>query len=253
PPYVGFHGFKEDKDYFRNMYEVCQGRFDIYLPFIERGIKLLKEGGLLGFICPTNFLKRQHGKALREFLKNNCKILQIVDFQDQRIFEEALNYTGIFIFEKSKPTSRHYLECEDLTVLVGPNGSGKSSFLRAIELFYALQTKVTEEDFYDKNTDHPIVISIVFSDLTQEELDLYEPYLDGNSLTVEKNIVSPGGKGYEKYFGLKMLNPDFQEVRSAVAARDKRTAYDKLRQEYTDLPHWRKTPHLPRESLSLLA
>jgi len=102
PPYVGFHGFKEDKDYFRNVYEACQGRFDLYLPFIERGIKLLKEDGLLGFICPTNFTKRQHGETLRKFLKRNCKILQIVDFQDQQVFEQALNYTGIFIFERSK-------------------------------------------------------------------------------------------------------------------------------------------------------
>lgn len=109
PPYVGFHGFKEDKDYLRDVYGTCQGRFDIYLPFIERGIELLKDEGLLGFICPTNFTKRQHGQALRRFVKTNCKILQIIDFQDQQVFEEALNYTGIFILQKSKPINKHYL------------------------------------------------------------------------------------------------------------------------------------------------
>jgi len=107
PPYVGFHGFMDQKDYLRDMYESAQGRFDVYLPFVEKGVGLLKEGGLLGFICPTNFMKRQHGQGLRRFLKGNCKILQIVDFQDQQVFEQALNYTGIFILEKSKPTSKH--------------------------------------------------------------------------------------------------------------------------------------------------
>jgi len=107
PPYVGFHGFMDQKDYLKDVYESAQGRFDVYLPFIERCVRLLKEGGLLSFICPTNFMKRQHGQALRKFLKNTCKILQIVDFQDQQIFEQALNYTGIFILEKSKPTSKH--------------------------------------------------------------------------------------------------------------------------------------------------
>ncbi len=107
PPYVGFHGFMDQKDYLKDVYESAQGRFDVYLPFIERGVRLLKEGGLLGFICPTNFMKRQHGQTLRKFLKSNCKILQIIDFQDQQIFEQALNYTGIFILEKSKPTSKH--------------------------------------------------------------------------------------------------------------------------------------------------
>jgi len=128
------------------------------------------------------------------------------------------------------------LECEDLTVLVGPNGSGKSTFLRAIELFYALQTRVTEEDFYNKNTDQPIVISIMFDNLTQQELDLYKSYVDGNTLTVEKHIVFPGGKGNEKYYGSKMQNPDFREVRDAGSATAKRDAYNLLREEYTDLP-----------------
>ena len=109
PPYVGFHGFKEDKDYLRNAYGTCQGRFDIYLPFIERGVELLKDGGFLGFICPTNFIKRQHGQSLRRFIKNNCKIIRIIDFQDQQIFEEALNYTGIFILQKAQTINKHYL------------------------------------------------------------------------------------------------------------------------------------------------
>lgn len=129
------------------------------------------------------------------------------------------------------------LECEDLTVLVGPNGSGKSTFLRAIELFYALQTRVTEEDFYNKNTDQPIVISIMFDNLTQQELDLYKPYVEGNSLTVEKEIASPGGRGYERYFGLKMQNLDFQEVRAPGTTTVKRQAYSQLQQQYPELPN----------------
>lgn len=128
------------------------------------------------------------------------------------------------------------LECEDLTVLVGPNGCGKSSFLRAIELFYALQTKVAEEDFYNKDTTQPIVISITFDNLKQEELDLYKHYLEANTLIVEKSIDFPGGKGHERYYGLKMQNPDFQTVRETGQARPKVQAYNLLRQQYTELP-----------------
>ena len=110
PPYVGFHGFAEEKPYLKSVFQSAQGRFDLYLPFIERGIQILKQGGLLGFICPTNFMKRQHGQSLREFLQQNCKILKIVDFEHYPVFEEALNYTGIFIFEKSSPPANHYIE-----------------------------------------------------------------------------------------------------------------------------------------------
>lgn len=55
-------------------------------------------------------MKRQYGKALRQFLLSNCKILRIVDFQDFQVFEEALNYTGIFILEKSKATTQDELQ-----------------------------------------------------------------------------------------------------------------------------------------------
>jgi type I restriction-modification system DNA methylase subunit len=113
PPYIGFQGFvdpEQGKAYLRDHYDSAIGRFDIYLPFLERGIKLLKEGGLLGFICPTNFMKRQHGKALRDFLLANCKLLRIVDFQDFQVFEEALNYTGIFILQKFRASAEHELQ-----------------------------------------------------------------------------------------------------------------------------------------------
>jgi putative ATP-dependent endonuclease of OLD family len=129
------------------------------------------------------------------------------------------------------------LECESLTVLVGPNGSGKSSFLRAIDLFYTLAAKISEEDFYARNTSQPIIITVTFIDLTDEEKSFYMHYLENDSLTVEKEIRFPGGRGNEKYFGSRMRNPDFQGIRSAGSASGKRDAYSELRQreQYSEL------------------
>ena len=67
PPYMGFQGFA-DKSYLKNHYISAVGRFDIYLPFIERGLTMLREGGCLEYICPTNFTKRGYGQKLREYL-----------------------------------------------------------------------------------------------------------------------------------------------------------------------------------------
>lgn len=102
PPYMGFQGFK-DKSYLKSHYVSAVGKFDIYLPFIEKGLKVLREDGLLEYICPTNFTKRRYGQKLREYLKTNVTILTIADFQDVQIFKGALNYTGIYLFKKSKP------------------------------------------------------------------------------------------------------------------------------------------------------
>lgn len=116
PPYVGFHGFEEDKPYFREKYETAQGRFDLYIPFVERALQLLRDGGLVGFICPTNFMKREHGRKLRDLLRTRTSLLTIHDFQDLQAFEGPLNYAGIFVFRKSRPHSKHFLtySCREL-------------------------------------------------------------------------------------------------------------------------------------------
>lgn len=110
PPYIGFHGFKENKSYLTTHYLSAEGRYDVYLPFIEKGLNLLRENCLMGIICPTNFTKRKYGNKLRNFLKNNITIITVVDFHDIPIFKGALNYTGIFIFRKSKPIKQNNIK-----------------------------------------------------------------------------------------------------------------------------------------------
>jgi len=109
PPYIGFHGFADQKQYLKTHYLSAQGKFDIYLPFIEQSLRLLHEHGLLGFICPTNFMKRDHGEDLRRFLRDTVSILEITDFQDVQVFKGALNYTGIFLIEKARAESNHQI------------------------------------------------------------------------------------------------------------------------------------------------
>ncbi|MDA8189629.1 MAG: N-6 DNA methylase [Dehalococcoidales bacterium] len=65
PPYVGFHGFDEEKPYYKDAFDCASGRFDLHMLFIEQSLRVLKSGGLQGFICPTNFMKRQVVEATR--------------------------------------------------------------------------------------------------------------------------------------------------------------------------------------------
>jgi predicted type IV restriction endonuclease len=105
PPYIGFHGFKSEKPYLKGKYFSAKGKFDIYVTFIEKGVQVLRQNGLLGYICPTNFTKRAHGLTLRAFLSKKTRLRQICDFQDVQIFSGATNYTGIFIIENAVPSS----------------------------------------------------------------------------------------------------------------------------------------------------
>lgn len=52
------------------------------------------------------------------------------------------------------------VDCEELVAFVGRNGSGKSSILYALDTFYDVSAPITNEDFYNRDTDREIVIRV---------------------------------------------------------------------------------------------
>ena len=119
------------------------------------------------------------------------------------------------------------LLCENLTALVGPNGSGKSSFLRALNIFYEPNAHYTEDDFYAGDASKNILITVTFTDLTNEERNLFQRYIKGEELIVEKEMSWPRSKTSQKYYGTRLQNPEFQDFRSATGT-DMRREYNKL-------------------------
>lgn len=118
PPYIEFKNYpKSEKDKLKD-YITAKGKYDIYIPFIERGISLLKGNGFLSYICPTRFLKRDYGKALRKFIANNLLMHTLVDFSDVQIFKNAMTYTGIVVLQNAQkdiPYDFRYASCIDGT------------------------------------------------------------------------------------------------------------------------------------------
>jgi len=132
------------------------------------------------------------------------------------------------------------LQCDAMTVLIGPNGSGKSTFLKALDLFYTPDAKYSQEDFYNSDTSEPITIAVTFINLTDLEKRLFASYIDGDTLTVEKELTWPPSRNSQKYFGYTLQNPGFQKVRTVNKVSEKRQAYQELIKsgKYPDLsPH----------------
>jgi putative ATP-dependent endonuclease of OLD family len=129
------------------------------------------------------------------------------------------------------------LLCESLTVLVGPNGSGKSSFLHALEAFYDVSARYTEEDFYAGETSRPISITVTFTDLIEEEKKFFQKYVEGGELAVTKTMGWPPGRGSQRYHGMSLQNPEFDSFRKAAGA-NLRIEYNELRNRHPELPSY---------------
>lgn len=130
------------------------------------------------------------------------------------------------------------LECEGLTALVGPNGAGKSAFLHALNIFYTPNANYSEEDFYNRDISEPISITVIYSDLTPAEKQLFAPYIDGDVLAITKECSYPRVRGSEKYFGMRRQCPEFAKVRTASDLTEKKKLYSELRalDKFSDLP-----------------
>jgi hypothetical protein len=89
PPYVRQESLSSFKDYFEQHYEAFDGVADLYTYFMEKGVKLLRDGGLYSIIVSSSFLRATYGEPLRRTLKNNAAVLRIVDFGGLAVFANA--------------------------------------------------------------------------------------------------------------------------------------------------------------------
>jgi len=115
--------------------------------------------------------------------------------------------------------------------------------LRALGVFYDSNANYSAEDFYNKNVEEPIRITVTYEDLSGQEQDLYRSYIDNNLLTVEKVLTFPRDRTSQKYYGNVRRYLGFTNIRQANAIGDKRTAYRRQKEQegFHELPELRGT------------
>jgi adenine-specific DNA-methyltransferase len=101
PPYVQLQKMKEEAKIFKQLgFETFESTGDLYCLFYEKGIQLLKQGGIETYITSSQWLKANYGKSLRKyFLKHNPLLLLELG---PGVFESATVDSNILIVQKSK-------------------------------------------------------------------------------------------------------------------------------------------------------
>ena len=114
PPYVRVqHLEQEGRERIAGNWSVLRGATDLYLVFYELALDLLREGGVVGYITPSSWLRSDSGAPLRERLAQSHKVKKIIDFGDNQMFEGVTTYTAITIVQKGGRANSIPVELRD--------------------------------------------------------------------------------------------------------------------------------------------
>jgi type I restriction-modification system DNA methylase subunit len=110
PPYVRQETLGEEfKAYAKSNFETYAGTADLYIYFIEQAHKLLKPNGYFGMIVSNKWMRSNYGKALREFLKRESQLLEIIDFGELPVFGDVLAYPVIVVSRRKQTQKQNFL------------------------------------------------------------------------------------------------------------------------------------------------
>lgn len=119
PPYVRIQTMKqwaplEVEIYKERFQAAASGNYDVYVVFIQQGLRRLNRRGRLGFICPHKFFNSRYGEPLRAIIADGNHLSHIVHFGDQQIFDGATTYTCLLFLDKSPTTRCRFVKVDDL-------------------------------------------------------------------------------------------------------------------------------------------
>jgi hypothetical protein len=120
PPYVDSEHMTttmpDVRNYIKEHYDTAKGNWDLCIPFVEKGIKLLNEEGMLSLIMPNKWIAMPYGEALRNFIKklivslNDCKKVKVFKAGNNPIVfianKKDVDLINIFNFEEDYSTSK---------------------------------------------------------------------------------------------------------------------------------------------------
>ena len=131
---------------------------------------------------------------------------------------------------------------------VGPNGAGKSTVLAALNVFFHEQAwastdtfKLTEEDYFGKNTAIPVRITVTFDDLSAEaQSELAAYWRQGELVVTAEALFDPtAGAGQVRHYGQRLGMPIFRRYfdadKAGAKAADLYGIFDEIRVEFPDL------------------
>lgn len=104
PPYVRLENVAADRSAaYRRACPTMRGRSDIFVGFIETGLRLLGDDGVLGFIVADRWMRNQYGAELRELVAEAFAVENVLVMHDVDAFEERVSaYPAVTVIRRAQ-------------------------------------------------------------------------------------------------------------------------------------------------------
>ena len=104
PPYIDSEEMTRSMPEFREIYskkyECAKGNWDFFILFIEKGLKLLNNRGVISMIIPNKLIAAPYAETLRKYMSHySMKVIR--DYSEVRVFKSAAVYPVVFVEEKN--------------------------------------------------------------------------------------------------------------------------------------------------------
>jgi adenine-specific DNA-methyltransferase len=104
PPYIRYDDLSEELfGAYRAVCPTMVGRCDVYVGFIEAGLRQLKPGGRLGFICADRWMRSAYGAELRRFVAESASVEAVIEMHDAPAFDDEVSaYPAVTVIRRGE-------------------------------------------------------------------------------------------------------------------------------------------------------
>lgn len=118
PPYLRIQGIRDVNPLFADelvkKYQSATGSFDLYVTFLERGLQIIKQQGIVNYIMPVKWTNAAFGKGMRTIISEKNAAHQIINFGAYQVFN-ASTYTALQWFMPNSNELLYYELDKNLT------------------------------------------------------------------------------------------------------------------------------------------
>ena len=102
PPYLRLEDVSVERtEAYRRSCPTMRGRSDVYVGFIEKGLRLLADGGVLAFIVADRWMHNQYGANLRRLVGAEFAVDAVVEMHEVDAFEDDVSaYPAVTVIRR---------------------------------------------------------------------------------------------------------------------------------------------------------